>query len=224
MVSYHFAVSRVHNPQPNCEVKIKIFISWSGSLGEQVAEQLRKWLPLVIQSVDPYLSSEDTRKGTRWRDVVGKELESSNYGIICVTPDNIDSRWLNFEAGALSKELEGSYVSPFLVRLKPSDLEGSPLTQFQATVHHEFKDVLKLMKSINSASERQLSPEHLENVFRTWWPQLRDPINELIKEHYAQKPSAPSRNTDENIQELLVLARGHDKILTDITREISSTY
>lgn len=202
---------------------MKVFISWSGPLGGQVAEKLRKWLPLVIQSVDPYLSSEDTHKGTRWRDVVGKALESCNYGIICVTPDNIDSKWLNFEAGALSKELDGSYVSPFLVRRRPADLEGSPLTQFQMTVHHDYQDVLKLMKSINSASERQLQSDHLENVFKTWWPQLRDPINQLIKDHYAKKPAAPGRNTEEKIEELLVLARGHEKVLNDVSRTLRTS-
>jgi hypothetical protein len=202
---------------------MKVFISWSGSLGGQVAEELRKWLPLVVQSVDPYLSSEDTHKGTRWRDVVGKELENSNYGIICVTPDSIDSKWLNFEAGALSKELKGSYVSPFLVRLKPADLESSPLTQFQMTVHHDFQDVLKLMKSINSASERPLQSEHLKSVFETWWPRLRDPINQLIKDHLAQKPLQPGHNTEEKIENLLILARGHEKILSDLSRTLKSS-
>ena len=201
---------------------MKVFISWSGPLGGQVAEQLRKWLPRVIQSVDVYLSSEDTHKGTRWRDVVGKALENSNYGIICVTPDSMNSKWLNFEAGALSKELDGSYVSPFLVRLTPADLEGSPLTQFQMTVHHDYQDVLKLMKSINSASERQLRSEDLEDVFSTWWPKLRDPINQLIKDHYAKKPASPGRNTDEKIEELLVLARGHEKVLSDVSRTLEA--
>jgi hypothetical protein len=200
---------------------MKVFISWSGPLGGQVAEQLRKWLPRVIQSVDVYLSSEDTHKGTRWRDIVGKELESSNYGIICVTPESINSKWLNFEAGALSKRLEGSYVSPFLIRLMPADLEdSSPLKQFQMTVHHDYQDVLKLMKSINSASERKLRSEDLEDVFSTWWPKLKDPIGQLIRDHYAKKPAAPGRNTDEKIEELLVLVRGHEKVLNDVSRTL----
>lgn len=202
---------------------MKVFISWSGSLGGQVAELLRKWLPPVIQSVDPYLSSEDTHKGTRWREVVGKELETSNYGIICVTPDSVDSKWLNFEAGALSKELNGSHVSPFLVRLKPADLESSPLSQFQMTVHQDYQDVLKLMKSINLASERPLQPEHLESVFEAWWPRLKDPINQLIKDHFAQKPLQPGHNTEEKIENLLVLARGHEKILNDLSRAFKSS-
>ena len=202
---------------------MKVFISWSGSLGGQVAEQLRKWLPQVIQSVDPYVSSEDTHKGTRWRDVVAKALESSNYGIICVTPDNVDSKWLNFEAGALSKELEGSFVSPFLMRVKPSDLTGSPLAQFQMTIHHDYQDVLKLMKSINSASERPLRSEHLESAFKIWWPELRDPINGLIKDHFAQTPIKPGRNAEEKIDELLVLVRGHEKVLSDLGQAIKSS-
>lgn len=202
---------------------MKVFISWSGTLGGQVAEKLRAWLPLVVQSVDPYLSSEDTHKGTRWREVVGKELESSNYGIICVTPENVDSRWMNFEAGALSKELEGSRVSPFLIRLKPTDLEGSPLSQFQMTVHHEYQDVLKLIKSINAVAERKLSPDLLENVFHTWWPRLKDPLDELLKEYDAKRSLPAGRNAEEKLEELLVLARGQEKILKDLSRASKST-
>jgi predicted nucleotide-binding protein len=57
---------------------------------------LRDWLPMVIQAVKPYMSDQDTDAGVRWLDTVSNELEGANFGIVCVTPDNVDSRWLNF--------------------------------------------------------------------------------------------------------------------------------
>jgi hypothetical protein len=195
---------------------MKVFISWSGTLSGEVADQLRRWLPRVVQTVDPYLSSEDNYKGVRWRDEVAKALESSDYGIICVTPENISSPWMNFEAGALSKKLDGSYVSPFLIRLKPSDLNSGPLAQFQSTVYHDYEDVFKLIKSINSASERSLQPEQLGDVFHHWWPILKNPLESLVKDHYAKEPVQARDGAADKLEEILVLLRGQQKVIADL--------
>src|SRR5579863_2718491 len=113
---------------------MKVFLSWSGELSHKIAIEMRDWLPFVIQSVEPYVSSEDIDKGTRWSIDIAKELENSSFGILCVTPQNLDAPWLNFEAGALSKAFNTASVSPFLFGLKPSDLKKSPLLQFQSTL------------------------------------------------------------------------------------------
>jgi hypothetical protein len=82
---------------------VKIFISWSGEKSREVAIALREWLPAVINSVEPFVSSKDIDPGTRWQMEVAGQLESSAYGIICVASENQSSPWLNFEAGALAK-------------------------------------------------------------------------------------------------------------------------
>jgi hypothetical protein len=45
---------------------MEIFISWSGDLSKKIAEQLKIFLPSVIQSLKPFYSSEDISKGKRW--------------------------------------------------------------------------------------------------------------------------------------------------------------
>jgi TIR domain len=142
---------------------MKIFISWSGSLSRSIAEILRDWLPSVLQTVEPYVSSEDIHKGARWSVDVFRELEAANYGILCVTKTNIDAPWLNFEAGALSKSFEKGHVSPFLFDIEPSNVTG-PLLQFQSTVY-EKEDVFKLIKSINTATGVPLEMARVESAF-----------------------------------------------------------
>ena len=112
---------------------MKVFLSWSGHKSHQVALVLRDWLPSVIQSLTPYVSSEDIDKGARWSTDIAKELEDSTFGILCVTKDNLEAPWLLFEAGALSKMMDKSSVCPFIFDLKRAEVKG-PILQFQSTI------------------------------------------------------------------------------------------
>ncbi len=113
----------------------RVFLSWSGEASHAVALALYEWLPVILQSVKPFMSSEDLRKGGRWNKDLAQELEQTNFGIACLTPDNLEAPWILFESGALSKFVAESNVMPFLVRVKPSDLP-KPLTQFNAVTCH----------------------------------------------------------------------------------------
>ncbi len=93
---------------------MKVFISWSGPRSAAVAEALRYWLPKVIQALEPWMSADDIEKGTRWRSGIATELEQSSVGIICLTRENLDSTWIHFEAGALSKQQKSTYVREIL--------------------------------------------------------------------------------------------------------------
>ena len=113
--------------------KMKVFISWSGDKSLKVAKILKDWIPCVIQDIQPYFSTEDIDKGARWSSDIAKELSDADFGILCVTKDNLESQWLNFEAGALSKTLDKVKVCSFLFDLKPSEISNSPILQFQMT-------------------------------------------------------------------------------------------
>ena len=63
---------------------MKVFISWSGNKSHKVGLVFREWLPAVIQSLEPYVSSEDIDKGARWSSDIAKELEDSTFGILCI--------------------------------------------------------------------------------------------------------------------------------------------
>ncbi|WP_257721520.1 hypothetical protein [Chryseobacterium sp. IHB B 17019] len=44
---------------------MNIFISWSGDTSKQIAEELKNWLPLVIQSANPFYTPSDIEPGQR---------------------------------------------------------------------------------------------------------------------------------------------------------------
>lgn len=195
---------------------MKVFLSWSGEISKDAACILRDWLPSVIQSIEPYVSSEDIEKGSRWATDIAKELERSFFGIICVTKDNYNAPWVNFEAGALSKSVDSSRVCPFLVNLKKAELPQCPLLQFQLTVYDK-EDVFRLVTGINASLEQvqQLDEARLKKAFDVWWPVLQQQIEDLLKK--SVHSSATKQNVQEKkpqlLEEILDLVREQQKVL-----------
>jgi len=184
---------------------MKIFISWSGETSRALAQTLRLWLPSILQYAEPYVSSEDIGKGARWSDEIGRRLEETAFGIICVTRENVGSPWLNFEAGALSKSVELGRVSPFLFGISTTDLVG-PLAQFQATLP-KFDDVAQLIGSINDLSDQRINNSRLNEAMEMWWPRLDEKLQELSKQE-ALNVRAPQRDLREIVEEILEITRG----------------
>jgi len=186
---------------------MKVFISWSGQASKQIAEIFRTWIPAVIQAVKPYYSPNDIEKGTRWSVEIAKELESSRFGIICLTKENLDAPWIMFEAGALSKNLDRAKVCPFLFGVEPADVQG-PLVQFQAA-RFEKSEVKKLMKAINTElGDNALAVDVLEAVFEMWWPKLEEQVSAaLAKVGSTKGKTGATRSEKEMLEEILGLTR-----------------
>ena len=193
---------------------MKVFVSWARDDAKRIAELLRAWLPLVIQSLEPWMSSEDIDKGARWSLELGRELDATGYGVICVTPASQSAPWLLFEAGALSKRFETSRVSPFVLGLPVSELEG-PLAQFQAVTPVR-EDVLRLLKSLNLASGEQGIPEPL--LLRTFdreWPDLDQQLSAIGNSLASMTPTKPRRSQNEMLEEVLNRVRGVERQLAN---------
>lgn len=197
---------------------MKVFVSWSGSLSQKVACSLRDWIPCVLQYVRPYVSSEDIDKGTRWSVDIAKELSDSAYGILCVTADNQGAPWLNFEAGALSKAIDKSFVSPFLLNLKAAELKNGPLIQFQATAFTQ-DEVRKLIESLNNKSDESERVElaTVKRTFDKWWPELDKDLTAILQQEAPakSKASAASSKQEIMIEELLDLTRSQQRHISN---------
>ena len=192
---------------------MKVFISWSGEESHKTALVLREWLPSVLQSIIPYVSSEDIDKGTRWASDIAGELDDSSFGLLCVTKENLNAPWLNFEAGALGKSVDKSRVCPFLFRLKRSEVSG-PILQFQSTIL-EKDDIYKLLKAINEACDSEkIDESRLEKCFEVWWPSLESELNEIpVTKGSKPKEVLPENPTDKILEEILQLSRSNQMVL-----------
>jgi hypothetical protein len=193
---------------------MKLFISWSGTVSQQIAEELRKWIPLILPSVEPFITSTDIDKGARWQGEISKELSQSEFGIACLTSDNLKSQWLAFEAGALSKHLAEGRVATVLFGLKQSDVH-LPLGMFQGTLFNNI-DFRKLIDVIDATSEQHRGNQHLDRLFPMLYPQLEEPVKLILQNTGTIEPSAEpsSPNIEAIAQEILALLRQQNAVLS----------
>lgn len=181
---------------------MQVFVSWSGDRSRQIADAIRTWLPMVVQSVKPWMSDEDIAAGARWLTEISAILNSAQVGIICVTPENQHNPWLLFEAGALSKTLEQTCVCPLVFEMMPGQLDG-PLTQFQANPLTR-EGIGKVIATINKGlGDRQIDIHQLDLILDVWWPKLEEKLKDLAP---APAPTV-ARSIDDQLEELLTLAR-----------------
>jgi hypothetical protein len=180
---------------------VKIFISWSGEPSRMIAKSFSKWLKMVVQQVDPWMSDDHIQSGARWNEALARVLRDTDYGILCVTRQNQAAPWLLFEAGALAKGLDGAHVVPMCIDMPPSELDPGPLTSFQGRRFVD-DDVRRLVHDINALVESPLPPEQLDELFDALWQRLKDDIDAATVAA-RQQPIKFKRTTEEMLAELV---------------------
>lgn len=193
---------------------MKLFISWSGDRSKSFALALKEWFPLVLHYVDPWLSEADIEAGQRWADAVAKELDACNFGILCVTKENLNSPWVLFEAGALAKSLEGSRVIPLLLDLDFKEVSG-PLAQFQAK-KLEKSGLLETIQSINQAATPAVPEDRYKQLFEALWPELEKKIAAIPKSTAQSKQVRPQ---SEVLEELVGAIRNMESRFREIPED-----
>jgi hypothetical protein len=187
---------------------MKVFISWSGDRSKAVAEELRDWLPTIVQSVEPFISTQDVPVGGRGLNVLASKLQNCSFGILCLTQDNKQAPWIHFEAGALSKVIDASRVVPLLLDLKVSDLTG-PLVQFQA-IAMDRDGIFSLVKALAERSSPSVGESRLQRLFNALWPDLEAKVSQL-KVAVADRPKQGSRSEKDILEEILLLSRSAER-------------
>ena len=194
---------------------MKIFISWSGKRSKALAVALKEWLPLILQYAVPWVSEKDISAGDRWAQAIAGELESSNFGILCITPENLRSEWILFEAGALSKSMLDAKVIPLLFGLELSDLSG-PLSQFQA-LKVDQQGLMDVVKAINGVAENKAVESTIDQLVPALWPQLQRKLDEIPDKEPSEKHMRP---TQDILEDLVSQVRGLGTRMREFDPEI----
>lgn len=176
-----------------------IFIAWSGGRSRNVADKLREWLPIVVPSASPWFSQEDIPAGEPSVQQIHAALQSVKFAVVCVTRDNLDSRHMMFEAGAVAN-LGSSRVAPYLVDLNHADIP-SPLSDFQF-MESSKEDTRRLLRSIAQQLEDTPDLDAINKRFNRFWDELESKLDEIRAEDHGEETSTP-RSDSEKLDELL---------------------
>lgn len=156
---------------------MKIFLCWSQERGRRLAGALKEWLAGAIPGVgdDDVFFSPEIAKGREWFGEVRARLAEVDAAVICLTPESVRSPWMHFEAGVVLGQVGAEMVFPYLLNVRPEDLQP-PLGAFQATVNSE-EDTRLLAEMLCRLSGAELPADYDEH-----WARLRGRMEELKAE------------------------------------------
>lgn len=161
------------------EITMKVFISWSGETSRAIALLLRKYLPIMLQQVRPFMSKHDIESGSRWAQRIQQELEETSYGLLVLTPSNVNAKWVLFEAGAISK-IKNSITACLLCRGLTDTQVSWPLAQFQMQRFEE-ESFAQLIRDMNNKIDQPLGEESMAVVIAKWWPDIRSEYDAILQ-------------------------------------------
>lgn len=146
-----------------------VFISWAGEPSRQIGTALQQLIALTVQNAKPWMSHEDILAGSDWSDEVRGHLKVATFGVLCLTPDNIDRPWVLYEAGAIGEKVGGSRVCPMIYGMSVDALRY-PLKRFQAKPLTQ-PGVWDLVRAIHQSTDPPLLTEaQLRVSFDAHWP------------------------------------------------------
>lgn len=162
----------------------KVFIAWSGDQSKAVGSKLQKRLKTILPKIE-ILFSPAFNPGDAWARRLQSSIRRADYAILCVTKESLDSRWMNFEAGAAWKGLRQANVCPLLLDVSPNDLSG-PLSLFEAKrfVYSEFEELCKYLGR-RARMSSDVVKGNLDNV----WIGLEQDVKEHLAKSSESKKS-----------------------------------
>lgn len=150
----------------------KIWIWWSGSYGQHLAETLKNTifsypqLETQVCTLDPVVSKA-------WRDEVEKSLKNADIAIGCLTPGDSQNVWVNYAAGCLAGRIRNRLIC------FGENLSG-PLANLSSIDGTNIEELARLLQKITN-STLQEAKEWVEFKFTQLSQEIHLPQLESIK-------------------------------------------
>lgn len=177
---------------------MEIFLSCSGEMSKEIADKLEEFLKNVVVDAKPFFFENDIDKGEQWQDHIIKRFNTCDFAIICLTAENINSRWINFEAGALFKKLHNKVA---VINFGIEEEIREPLSMFQRTSFQK-KDFYRLIKTINKNITNPQDEKKLKIIFNHYWEEFHGAVKELIEDFSKNKLRSNESNVIDEIKKL----------------------
>ena len=136
---------------------MKIFISWAGEKGRNLANVLSSSLKKCKQ-FEPFISHGGIDAGEDWYKRLIEELETAEFGIVCLTKESLLSNWVHFETALLmgrwrTKSDSTSNLNfqhrlvPLLFDIRRGEIKG-PLSHLQCVDSSDRQEFERMIQQI----------------------------------------------------------------------------
>ncbi len=158
---------------------MKILLCWSGDQSHELAKALSWWLPLVHVAFETRLAPAIT-PGVQWVEAWQSATNESQFGVVCVTPDNLRSPWLMFEAGASINAWQTQRVVAYLHCTLANDVTDTPMGVLRCKTA-TYEGTLQLVLLLNAALpvEQRLTEAGLHVLVKPLWVRLEKALTQF---------------------------------------------
>ena len=189
---------------------MKVFIGWSGQTSKEVASILKVWLPQMNPHIETFMSSEDVRLEVSWKAEIMNKMRETDYALLCVTRENLNSPWLCFETGVF---MGGNVprVNAILFDVSPSQVSG-PLQMFPL-IEADKINLRLMVYSLNQLCETQCPIDELKRIFDGVYPTVEKMFAQ-VRESQKDALPADARDAQDLKREIVAVNSKLDAILS----------
>jgi len=190
--------------------RIDIFCSWSGNQSKALAIEFKRRVETLWEpKLNFWISEEAITPGSISMEVLISQLNSARYGIAFITPENMDSKWIYFESGAISTKLGDKFLCPYLFGVTTEEINKTPLGNFQS-LNGDRLGTFKLVQKLNQLADHPMVAKNLELIFGDIWNDLEVKYQNIQAKFSFLKETVERRNDF-----FKILSRLSDKLQTE---------